>query len=296
MIPIHQWTYDGSEVLLLRRVGPDGLSHGGFTGWRDLAVGETLTCPDWNPAPQCGGGLHGWPWGLAIGAGTDWSLLDDTWLVFGAAPTDVAAIDPTKAKAREIILRYRGAFARACAVVAAGRAAWIRAAGSPAATTGWESPAATAGVRSPAATAGVRSPAATAGGESPAATAGGESPAATTGWESPAATAGVRSPATTAGRESPAATAGVRSPAATAGARSDAVALGANSHASAGPQALALSYTRARAGIGGILVLPFRHPDATLDVCIGRVGHDGIAADTWYHVVDGRLQAVREGE
>lgn len=69
LIPRHQWTNGGDEVLLLRYVGKDGESFGGFK-W-PLTVGSGVEAPDWNTRVECGGGLHGWPWGFSIGEGKE---------------------------------------------------------------------------------------------------------------------------------------------------------------------------------------------------------------------------------
>lgn len=56
-------------VTVLRTCGPNGEAHGGFK-W-PLEVGAVVECPDWQPTPECGHGLHG----LLDGQG-DWDLLD----------------------------------------------------------------------------------------------------------------------------------------------------------------------------------------------------------------------------
>lgn len=82
----HRWTHSGDEVLILKCVDSDGISYGGFK-W-PLEVGATVEAPDWNDRAECGGGLHGWPWGLAMGDGKDpdWS---GKWIVFSAKPEEV---------------------------------------------------------------------------------------------------------------------------------------------------------------------------------------------------------------
>ena len=42
--------------LVTRYVRADMTTHGGFK-W---PTSGHVTCPDWDPAPKCGGGLHGW--------------------------------------------------------------------------------------------------------------------------------------------------------------------------------------------------------------------------------------------
>ena len=50
---------DSEYVLVLRTCDQDHRSYGGFQ-WPELGPVE---CPDWNPSPVCGGGLHGLLWG-----------------------------------------------------------------------------------------------------------------------------------------------------------------------------------------------------------------------------------------
>ena len=47
------------QPIGLKIVRAGGKTHGGFV-W-PLAVGATVTAPDWRPDDQCGGGLHFWP-------------------------------------------------------------------------------------------------------------------------------------------------------------------------------------------------------------------------------------------
>jgi hypothetical protein len=89
-------------ALYLRTV--DGLdqSHQGFQ-W-PTEVGALIEAPDWNPAPYCGGGLHGLLWGEGDG-----DLLynsdDAIWQVVEAHES----IDlDGKHKFRSCVLRYRG--------------------------------------------------------------------------------------------------------------------------------------------------------------------------------------------
>lgn len=47
--------------LLLKQVGEGGEAYGGFR-W-PLEVGARVEAPDWDPTPECGGGLHCWLYG-----------------------------------------------------------------------------------------------------------------------------------------------------------------------------------------------------------------------------------------
>lgn len=65
-----------NEILVLRSCENGGRSRGGFV-W-PIEVGATVTAPDWNGTDECGGGLHGLPWGEGV-AYCD--LSDPVWLV-----------------------------------------------------------------------------------------------------------------------------------------------------------------------------------------------------------------------
>src|ERR1017187_2205698 len=73
------------SVLILRTLNEDMTSHGGFV-WPSSGFVEAL---DWNPAPVCGGGLHGLLWGEGSHGYLD---LSETakWVVFRAKLNDVA--------------------------------------------------------------------------------------------------------------------------------------------------------------------------------------------------------------
>lgn len=119
--PVHQWVHTGSEVLLLKCVPTNGRTFNDFQ-W-PLTVGAEVAAPDWDPTPECGHGLHGWPWGLSIGEGKDpdWSA---TWLVFAAKPEDVIDLGG-KAKARAGRIVFVGDWQAAANVVRAGQIAWV---------------------------------------------------------------------------------------------------------------------------------------------------------------------------
>jgi hypothetical protein len=122
-VPIHQWTHDGAEVLIVKYVGKDGETYKGFR-W-PLTVGASVESPNWAPTPDCeSGGLFGWPWGMCIGDGKDpdWSA---TWLVFGAVAADVIQLDGGKVKAHRGVVRFVGAWWEATAFVLSGQMAWV---------------------------------------------------------------------------------------------------------------------------------------------------------------------------
>ena len=83
----------------LRKVNKD-LQHYDFT-WPDQ-VGSIAKCPDWNPQPECGGGLHFLP--EAVG---DYDLLSGHyWVVVEYDDTKAVAIDLDKAKVEECKIVY----------------------------------------------------------------------------------------------------------------------------------------------------------------------------------------------
>jgi hypothetical protein len=135
----HLFTHTGDEVLILKCVAKDGsTSYNGFK-W-PLTVGSTVTAPDWRDTAECGGGLHGWPWGFAIGDGKDpeWS---ETWLVFGALSCDVVSLGG-KCKARTGTIRYVGDWQGATNFVLSGQIAHIQSCSSGAASSTGDSGAA----------------------------------------------------------------------------------------------------------------------------------------------------------
>ena len=123
--PVHQWMHTGEEVLFLRFSDKNGKAHGGFQ--HPLEIGETVTAADWNPKPVCGGGIHGWPWGIGLGSGKDpdWSAL---WQVYGV--TELAEIvsdieGDSKCKFHTGILRFSGDWHGAMMFILEGQQAWV---------------------------------------------------------------------------------------------------------------------------------------------------------------------------
>jgi hypothetical protein len=66
----------GDFEYVLKQVASDMTAHGGFR-WPESGPVE---CPDWDPAPRCGGGLHGWLRGEGDG-GLASSDPDARWLI-----------------------------------------------------------------------------------------------------------------------------------------------------------------------------------------------------------------------
>ena len=121
IIPIHQWTNGGDEVLVVRFVSKNGKSYGGFR--HPMTVGEAVTAPDWRADCTCGGGIHAWPWALGLGEGKDcdWSAV---WQVYGVKPEDIMHGAPDlvgKIKFKSGVLRFIGNWWEATNFVFEGR-------------------------------------------------------------------------------------------------------------------------------------------------------------------------------
>jgi hypothetical protein len=218
----HNWTDGGDKVLILRCCNKDGSSYGGFIWPR---TGE-VSAPDWNNRKECGGGLHGWPWGMGIGEGKDFNFSDDLWIVFAVKPEDVVGEldNGWKCKAKCGVVVYAGEFAAAWQMVNSGRHRLIEAMvgvggrnSSKAASSGNSSKAASSGNSSKAASSGNYSTAASSGDYSKAASSGDYSTAASSGNYSKAASSGNSSTAASSGDSSTAASSGNYSTAASSG-------------------------------------------------------------------------------
>jgi hypothetical protein len=252
VIPVHQWTNGGAEVLVVRYVDEKHQSYGSFQ--HPAKVGETVIAPDWNAEPKCGGGIHGWPWGLSLGDGKecDWSAV---WQVYGAKPEDVVLIDG-KVKFRTGVLRFVGDWHAAMMFVLSGQMAWVhQAARGAASATGASGAASATGERGAASATGARGAASATGASGAASATGASGAASATGWRGAASATGWRGAASATGwsgaasatGESGAASAtGARGAASATGARGAASATGASGAASATGERGAASATGAR--------------------------------------------------
>jgi hypothetical protein len=90
-------------ALLLRTCSPYGTSYDGFR-W-PLTVDAWVQCDDWDPTPECGGGLHGLLWGEGDGDLLSWNE-NAVWLVVEA--TEWVDIDGDKVKCPRCIVRHVG--------------------------------------------------------------------------------------------------------------------------------------------------------------------------------------------
>ena len=155
VIPKHQWTHTGDKVLVVRQCAHDGSSSHDFVWPKSGPV----TCPDWESHNKCGNGLHGWPWGLALGDGScqnyDW-----LWLVVAVDPKDVIDVEDVQGKVKfkqgEVI--FAGEWWKVMKLTEEGRVAWIhQAAQGQSATSGDSSSAASTGKSSVAVCSGIGS-------------------------------------------------------------------------------------------------------------------------------------------
>jgi hypothetical protein len=112
----------GETVLILRTVAADMRSPDEATGgvaaksFKWPKRGE-VECKDWNPAPVCGGGLHGLRWGAGDVGLTHHEDATRLWLVIEAAAADVVDVGSDKCKLRRGTVVYCGDRGGAVALV-----------------------------------------------------------------------------------------------------------------------------------------------------------------------------------
>jgi hypothetical protein len=269
------------DMVFLRTAALDGGSHNGFLWPRE--IGALVEAPDWDPAPKCGGGLHG----IADGLG-DWALMqgpadtDALWYVCGARRAEAVEIDG-KVKVPRCVVLYVGAFAGAMEMIApfmsramlalverrhadatpegpraTGESGAASATGwsGAASATGWSGAASVTGVRGAASATGGSGAASATGGRGAASATGESGAASATGWSGAASVTGARGAASATGQ--------------------DGVALAAGWH------------SRGMVGESCLLVLVERNGD-------GRIVHHfaalagtcGIEAGRWYELREG---------
>ena len=277
----HQWTNGGDKVLILRRCNPDGTSSHGFT-WK-MNVGDVNESPDWDETCKCGGGLHGWPWGMGLGQGSDFDIIHDTFLVLAASPQDVVGNigGQWKCKVRVASVVESGSFGKCWDYIQKGRDLLI----CQMASSGDRSTAASSGYYSTAASSGYCSTAASSGDSSTAASSGDSSTAASSGDSSTAASSGYASKAVSSGDRSTAVSSGDSSTAVSSGYSSTSVSSGDSSTAEqSGKHGIAASIGgggMVSAGECGLLIACY-WDGIRYRACIGYVGEDGIKPNTLY--------------
>jgi hypothetical protein len=240
---------------MLKTVKADMTAHRGFVWPRE---GEVIA-PDWDPAPVCGGGLHGLLWGEGDGALVDWSP-DAVWLVCEVDEADVVDLRG-KVKVPRARVLHAGDQLSATAFLGADPRCAGRAIVGGSATAGYGG----------SATAGYGGSATAGDGGTASAGAGGT---ATAGYGG-TATAGYRGTAT----------AGYRGTA-TAGHRGSATAgYGGSATAGNGGSATAGYGGTATAGYGGTLCVKW-HDGERDRLAVGYVGESGIEPGTPYRLDD----------
>jgi hypothetical protein len=231
-----------------------------------------VECPDWDPKPECGHGLHGLAWGNG-----DWSLLssatDAVWMVVEVDTDTIVNIDSQKVKFPKGHVVFSGSRVEAVIRVLCGTEAMSQAY-REAETWQKENP-----NYSKAASSGYYSTAASSGNSSKAASSGYYSTAASSGHSSTAASSGDYSKAASSGHSSTAASSGDYSTAEQTGASGIAASIGNNG--------------KAKAGENGLLIVTYWvEAEKRYRACVGNVGEDGIEPDVWYQVIDGKLSKV----
>ena len=290
----HKWTNADGNVLILRGVGEDRTSRNGFK-WP--AVGETVTAEDWNDKPECGGGLHGWPWSFGVGEGRD--ICDIAhWQVCAAKPEDVVGNleNGCTCKFRTGTLVYEGDMTGAFALVRAGLEDFVRECAkneesgnsstsaqsgnySTSAQSGDSSTSAQSGDYSTSAQSGDSSKSAQSGDYSKSAQSGDSSKSAQSGDSSKSAQSGNSSTSAQSGNSSTSAQSGDYSKSAQSGDYSTSESVGANSVIVA-----AGTSCTAKVGEFGVFALRWTDDKGHPRIAVGRVGVNGIKADVAYTV------------
>ncbi len=78
-----------THSLVLRACNEDMSSKNNFK-WPTSGVVE---CPDWDPVPECGNGLHGWLYGHGDGSANDYWAENDKWLVVSVETSTIVRLE-----------------------------------------------------------------------------------------------------------------------------------------------------------------------------------------------------------
>jgi hypothetical protein len=241
MIPVHLWTNGGDRALMVRFVDANDKSYGGYQ-W-PTAPGVEVTAPDWNPAAVCGGGFHGWPWGIGIGSGKEPVFIDTHWQVVSYDPKDAVWVENEKVKIRSGRVEYVGLWWKALEIIETGRTAWIQQAvvAAGASATGLSGAASATGLSGAASATGPRGAASATGPSGAASATGPRGAASATGWRGAASATGPRGAASATGLSGAASATGLSGAASATGWRGIAASTGECSTVECGPSGIAAS-------------------------------------------------------
>ena len=273
-VPVHQWTDADGYVQIVKCVNYDMTSYNGFV-WPTSGP----VCPDkWSRETDCNsGGLFGWPWGVGIADGKN---LGGKWLIFRAKPENIIFVGPCKVKAvpsedgelPEVV--FCGEMADAMKFTMAGRVKWVQhnSSGSASAT-------------------GDRGSASATGYSGSASATGSSGSASATGSSGSASATGDRGSASATGYRGSASATGDRGSASATGDRGSASATGYSGSASADAEGtFAFAGYRAKAKDGSAFVIRWWDEDADkFRFAFAVAGEEGIEADKWYVVRNGKL-------
>jgi len=78
-----------THSLVLRACNEDMSSINNFK-WPTSGYVE---CPDWDPVPKCGNGLHGWLYGHGEGDVSEYWGVNDKWLVVSVETSSIIHLD-----------------------------------------------------------------------------------------------------------------------------------------------------------------------------------------------------------
>jgi len=262
-IPAHQWTNENGEVLILRFSDKNGKSYNGFQ--HPMTVGESVVEPKWNEAAVCGGGIHGWPWGIGLGEGKEceWESL---WQVYGAKPEEVVGEieGGQKCKFKTGTLRFLGKWDEAMKFILSGQIKWVEQ---------WAGEKHATGDRSASSATGDRSASSATGYRSASSATGDRSASSATGYRSASSATGDRSASSATGYSSASSATGYSSASSATGKASAAIVTGDNGRAKAGEYGcVALAWWNAK------------YQRYEMRCALTGAGPDSLKADVWYRL------------
>ena len=187
---IHEWTNADGNVFVLRFSNKDGKSYNGFQ--HPTEVGEMVTAPDWTATTDCGGGIHGWPWGIGIGDGKEpeWGAL---WQVYAVKPADIISNvgSGPKCKFRTGELVYAGDWHGAMQYILPGQMKWaFEISEGAASNSGYQGAASNSGDYGAASNSGTRGAASNSGYQGAASNSGDQGAASNSGYQGAASNSG----------------------------------------------------------------------------------------------------------